>query len=302
MLRIALLVTLLFASLIPTVIYAQDDATKPPIPWILSQQNDNGGWSDGFTEGSGAGITVDVLIALWAAGVDLTHLDPSPLDYLKNYANLNANLLSPGLAAKLTLAAVLYDQDPTSFSSLNLLDIMTQHPSEVGQYSQTIFEHCLILVALHAAQEPIPSSAVQFIEDNAQDDGGWGFASDSPSDTNTTAVCLQALIGVGYTGGAVDNGLAYLRSLQNPDGGWMFTKPSEFTSESDAASTAMVIMTLTAAREDLNTWNNPQTALLDFQTENGAFDFGAGVSPDYRLWATTQAIPALAGVTWLDIK
>jgi hypothetical protein len=46
-----------------------------------------------------------------------------------------------------------------------------------------------------------------------QADGGWG-------DPMTTAVCVRALLAGGGNGAAVQRGLAYLASLQQPQGSW----------------------------------------------------------------------------------
>ncbi|RMI26246.1 hypothetical protein EBN88_29860, partial [Streptomyces triticirhizae] len=85
------------------------------------------------------------------------------------------------------------------------------------------------------------------------------------SDSNATALAVQALAAVGGQQDAVDAGVAWLTGVQNEDGGWGFNPGSP----SDANSTAVVIGALAATgtdpaevrRED----NSPYSALGDLQ-------------------------------------
>ncbi|MGW1432773.1 prenyltransferase/squalene oxidase repeat-containing protein [Streptomyces sp. NPDC002431] len=56
-------------------------------------------------------------------------------------------------------------------------------------------------------------------------------------DTNATAAATQALVEVGGHGDIVDNGVRWLKSVQNKDGGWGYTAGAP----SDANSTSLVI-------------------------------------------------------------
>lgn len=276
---------------------AQTDALPAARNWLLAQQNENGSWSDGFTQRGGGGITAEAVIALWAAGVDVKSLEPSPTAYLKNFTNQNATTLRPALAAKLTLAAVLLDEEIARFSGVNLIEVMVSETSPEGMMGSSTFEHCLITLALIAAEQPVPTQAVSFIQQNANPDGGWGFAPADASDTNTTALCLQALMAAEDAGESLDQALAYLREQQNSDGGWAFQKPSNFSTASEPYSTSWVVMALNAADQNLAEWGDPLGWLREFQTEDGAFQYHLA-DP---IWATVQALPALAGVSLLDI-
>lgn len=262
-----------------------------PIPrareWIISQQNENGGWSDGLSERSGPGITVDALIAL-------QNTDPASAEYLHDFANQNATVLHPTLAAKLTMAAVILGEDPRDFAGVDLVETMLTTDS--AQFSDSIFEHCLVMIAAYHAGVDMPSDALTFL-DNEQDEGGWGFFVDAPPDSNTTAMCIQAKIAQGETD--VTGALDFLRDMQNDDAGWTFQKPSDFSTATDAYSTALVIMALHAAGENLADWGHPEERLLEFQRSDGAF--GAEDDP-LPLFATTAAIPALTNRSLLDIR
>ena len=258
--------------------------------WIISQQNANGGWSDGLSERSGPGITVDVLIGLIAAERDFA----SPADYLHDFTNQNATLLRPALAAKLAIAAVVLGEDARDFAGVDLVEVMLDTDSD--QFGDSIFEHCLIMIAAYHAVVDLPASAITFVDDQQDTSGGWGFASDVTPDSNTTAICIQAQIAGGRTN--LDAALDFLRAIQNDDAGWTFQKPSDFGTESDAYSTAVVIMALNAAEQNLADWNHPEERLREFQTAEGAFANPDDILP---LLATSAALPALTGRSLLDV-
>ncbi len=119
------------------------------------------------------------------------------------------------------------------------------------------------------------------------------------SDTNTTGLCLQALA-LTDSADAVEAGLAYLQAIQNEDGGWPYQSPSDFGTDSDTNSTALVVQALVANEQDLAEWNNPQDWLLSMQNESGSFSFQEAMPGD-NVVATVAVIPALVGVplnTW----
>lgn len=65
----------------------------------------------------------------------------------------------------------------------------------------------------------------------------------TPGDTNATAAAVQALSAVGREDGAVREALAWLRSVQNDDGGWGYNPGSP----SDANSVSVVVGAYAAA-------------------------------------------------------
>ncbi len=261
------------------------------VTWIYSQQQADGGWLDSFDpRRSSPGITVDAVIALWAANENF-NADAS-IGVLKDYAALNRSTLSVGLAAKLVLVAVLTQHDPSDFEGVNLVDVLHHE-------SATTYETCLALVAFYVADLKPPEVMLSRLPESANEDGGWGFTAESSSDTNTTAICIQASAAYGLD---IAPALSYLKTVQNEDGGWPFEKPSHFSMDSDAFSTAQVIMALHAADEDLAAWQNPQNTLLQFQREDGAFNLTLAGTDDQQMLATVQAIPALSEVSLLDLK
>jgi prenyltransferase beta subunit len=148
--------------------------------------------------------------------------------------------------------------------------------------------------------ETIPSGAVDQLKSTINVDGGWGWVAGS-SDTNGTALALQALVAAGESLSATEviSGLAYLDAAQNSDGGFPYDPASLTTTESDANSTAYVVQALMATSQDpfTGTWlisdTHPISYLLSLQLANGSFEWQAGSGTNQL--ATQQAIPALLG-------
>jgi len=158
-----------------------------------------------------------------------------------------------------------------------------------------------------ALSQSVPPKAVDYLKSIANADGGWSWGPGN-SDTNGTALAIQALIAAGepVTSSAVISGLHFLQSAQNPDGGFPYDPASPWGTASDANSTAYVIQALHAVGKtglqgtgSFGTGSfiiNPTTALsylLSLQLPDGSFEWQKGFGSS--LFASQQAVPALLG-------
>ncbi|MDX3540727.1 terpene cyclase/mutase family protein, partial [Streptomyces sp. MB09-01] len=89
-------------------------------------------------------------------------------------------------------------------------------------------------------------------------------------DSNATAAAVQALTALGGHGDGVKKAVAWLKSVQNEDGGWSSNPGGAMDGGTDANSTAIVISALTAAGEKpaeakSKAGKTPYEALLSFQ-------------------------------------
>lgn len=291
---------LLLAVALIAPVFAQDD-TDPALKaldYLDSVQNADGGFPTGYAPESDLSTTADVIVAFVAAGEDPNAvLSPdmaNPYYFLGQQVEADT-VTAAGQIAKIATAVVAGGKDVTAFGGHNLVDDLLALQDESGVFGTGAFEHCLSLIALENAGVELPEGAVEVAVSAQAEEGGWGFAADQAPDTNTTALCVQALALTGQAD-AVDAALAYFESIQNEDGGWPYQNPSDYGTDSDANSTALVIQALLAAGEDLAGWNNPQEWLLSLQNEDGAFGYQTAV-PDSNILATVGAIPALEGVT-----
>lgn len=157
------------------------------------------------------------------------------------------------------------------------------------------------ILGTKAVSETVPAKAIEYLKGLAQSNGGWEWGPGWGTDTNSTALALQALLAVGEpkTSGIITQGLAYLRSAQNADGGFPYDPASPYGTASDANSTAYVIQGLRATGEDPTSaaWskgaNTPVSFLLSLQLPDGSFEWQKGNGANQL--ATQQAVPALLG-------
>jgi len=272
--------------------------------WLKDQQQTDGGFSNGFAPESDIGATSDAILALLFAGEDPTVLkdgDKSPFDFLEVRVGAG-EVQGAGVAAKVVLALNAAKLDPRSFAAQDLVEaLLKDFDASTGLFGFGPFDSALAISALMAVDADLPEGAVEGMLATRLEDGSFSFSAEPgqiTGDSNTTALAVQALIAAGFED-EIGPSLDYFRSTQNEDGGWTYQKPSEFGEETDANSTALVIQALNAAGENLVEWGDPMTALASLQLENGAFGFSA-TFPDANILATIQAIPTLAGGTYVE--
>jgi hypothetical protein len=180
------------------------------------------------------------------------------------------------------------------------------HPSAYysvtsGIYAEGAGPQAWAILGTIAVSETVPAEAVQYLKGLTQPNGGWEWGPGWGTDTNATALALQALIAFGEpaTSAVITQGVAYLKTAQNADGGFPYDPVSPWGTDSDANSTAYVLQALRAAGEDPvgPSWskgvNNPVTFLLTMQLADGSFEWKAGNGSNQL--ATQQAGVALLG-------
>ncbi len=310
--RSFLTVGAILALLLPAALPARAGSpVEMGLDYLAAQQQPDGGFTNGFSEGSDLNTTCDVVLAIAAAGQDpsawLSTDGYSPLDYLA--AQVAAGSAdSVGRQAKIALAWLAVGLDPSAVGGHDLLaELEDAYDEGSGSYDSTLFDQALAMLALFNAGRPVPEGAAQYLLDNQTADGAWAlFGGTAPEtgDTNTTALVIQALL---VTGHKDDIGTAfdYLHRVQNGDGGFPYQSPSEYGTDTDANSTAYVLQALVAAEEPLVNWTpagvDPIGALEALHDPvSGGFFWQAAV-PFPNVLATAQAIPALQGYTFVHL-
>lgn len=268
------------------------DAANNALAWLRTQQLPDGAFP-GFSGEPDPSSTADAVYAFAAAGVDPSSVGANPVSYLIDVAQGTAG--NPGAAAKLLLALYAADLQPDAAEPVDLVgEIAAGYDSATGFYGQGLYNHTLAVLALAAYQLPIEPDALALFETTQIEDGSWGFTGEplpDNGDSNTTATVVQALAATGDAAGLIDAGVAYLLSLQTPDGGFPYNAAEPIP---DANSTALVIQALVAAGVDPTSLpnGNALAALTTFQKESGVFYWRADSDAD-NMFATTQAVPAL---------
>ena len=286
-------------------------AARRALQWLRGQQGNDGGFGN-------LDLTSRAILAIAAAGEEpstwASATGLSPLDRLESQVN---DLDTAGKAGRMIKAVAASSGNPYYFGGRNLIDVLSSfYDPSTGCYDAAgnIWEHALAMMGLEAVWETVPADAVAWLKAQQNADGGWGWAAGSDSDTNSTSLCLQALVGAGEPPDSttIANALAYLEGQQNTDGGFPWVKPSPWGSDSDSNSTSVVIQGLLAAGENpagitwtqtltesnaiTMTWHTPYDNLFGFQTPTGAFEWQTGTGDD--LLSTVQVIPALMGVSF----
>lgn len=269
------------------------------VTWLTAQQRADGGFA-GFTGESDPGITVDAVLALASVGIDPGSVrqvgGTSAIAYLESVAARYSE--KPGGAAKLILAAVASGRDPRAFGGLDLVDrLQRAYDDASGLYDQQLFSNAYALLALAAAGVPLPERAVQAVLERQATDGSWawdGSTQPGAGDSNTTALVIQALAAAGLRDHPqVRQALGYLRSVQAADGSFAYQPADQLVG--DANSSALAVQALLAAGEEPQSpsWRYALDALARFANPSGALRWRDD-TPDDNLFATVQAIPALA--------
>jgi hypothetical protein len=263
------------------------------------------------------GIGVDRLPGLWAA-VEAdreTVVAPGGTD-------------EPGRLARVVLLATLLGEDPGAVGGgpgadavARLSATLRTSGPDIGLFGagdalyDGAFRQGLAMAALAAAGASIPQASIDWLLTQQCADGSWGGAradlaapcafdpdTFSGPDTNNTALALIGLAAAGWPrvpGGAQEQGLGWLASAQEADGGWGY-RPGDGTDPNSTALVRRALATLDATTAD--GIEDSTRALLSFQvgcgepaTERGGFasPFSAGLSD---LIATVDAVPGVAGL------
>jgi squalene cyclase len=161
--------------------------------------------------------------------------------------------------------------------------------------------HSWAILGTLALSETVPAEALQNLRDQVQPNGGWEWSPGWGADTNSTSLAIQALIAAGEspTSTLILNGLDFLKTAQNDDGGFTYDPNSAYGTDSDTNSTAYGLQAIRSAGQDpiTGTWvissTNPISYLLGMQLPDGSFEWQPGFGSNGL--ATQQAIPALLG-------
>jgi Prenyltransferase and squalene oxidase repeat len=144
------------------------------------------------------------------------------------------------------------------------------------------------LLALAAAGRPLPQATIRFLLEHQSRSGGWSWAVGVRPDSNDTSAVIEALRAAKVSGRPIRRGLAFLRRLQNRDGGFALVDRRG----SDAQSTAWAIQAFVAAGRKPGRAGYQYLARLRRSDGSYRYDARYAVTP---VWVTAQVLPALAG-------
>lgn len=269
------------------------------LTWLETQQQADGSFG-------APGNTAEVLMALGANRMDATHWHQSngatALSAMQRQGLTLANTTAG--SGKLALALTSHE----TCWPITAMPPMDYYSTTTGAFDTGAAPHSLAMLGTAALSQTIPPSATTYLLNLQQPNGGWEWGVGWGTDTNSTALALQALIAAGKspTSTAVISGLNYLKQAQNSDGGFPYDPASPYGTDSDTNSTAYAVQALLAVGEDPldGTWatngttgtlmisgTNPIAFLLSMQLTDGSFEWQKGQGANQM--ATQQAATAL---------
>ena len=272
--------------------------------WLALQQNAVTGGYGSTVEGS-MSSSVESLLAIGANDHKAYEWSRFPESTpLLQYVWSRSSFYAKKVAESGKLAAGLVASDGLCYPPITP-DPMDFYDPLSGAYSEHSGFQAWGMLGTLALSDTLQPEAIDYLKSLVKSDGGWEWNTVNPplgSDTNTTSLAIQTLIAAGEppTSTIILNGLDYLKSAQQDDGGFLNSPDPDspwYSEHSDTNSTAYTIQAIYAAGQDpiTGTWvisgTNPIEFMLDLQLVNGSFEWmkGQGVN----MLATQQAIPAL---------
>jgi len=259
-------------------------SVEKSITYFHDLQNEDGGFPAKKGRESNVSLTCWVIMALEAAGEDVTGLrwtkSFNPVDYIRNTkvdkkdTNTYAKLL-------LTLTAA-GEREGTLYSTAKYKLIFRQQEEgnfcapELGELSM-VNAHMWSVLALLSTESYLSEkeAAKQWLIDAQNEDGGFSWLLENESDTDDTAIAIMTLtlMGEGKETKTIQRAMEFIRARQTSTGG--FNSSDSMGSSANAASDAWAIQAMYAMGEDPNELimdgNNPFTHLLSLQDDQGFF-------------------------------
>ena len=288
---VALLV-LLFGAAPPR---AEASEVSRATAWLVSAQNEDGGFGASPGGDSGAEMTTWAMLGLAAAGrnpLDVSRGGRSPVHFLRGSLD---ELRSPGDLARTILALEATGADPRDFGGANLVSRLlgerrgngSYGPKDVGWPNSTAFA---VLALRAAGANGGVGPSLDWLRRVQNDDGGWGDVPGSPSTADGTGAVLQAL---SPDSKAAQRGLSHLRRAQRPGGGF----PLGGNGAVNSQSTAWAIQGILAAGGDPASFRRASASALDYlsarQASDGHYRYSKS-SDQTPVWVTGQALMAAA--------
>lgn len=256
-----------------------EEAVASSVDYLLSCQNDDGGFGARPESESDIKDTSLAVIALASAGKNPSALamnGSTPLDYLldrqeelDNMSNVEAQV------GRYVVALISAGLDPKEINGKNYVQILKGffHPGgEIGaeNYIWDDAWAVLALAACNESQSEEVKCALDHLKCLQTDKGGWAWnGGPNGEDPDTTSIILCALMSGGEDAAsdAVQKGLHYISSEQNADGGFS-------SLGSNAATDGWAILAIRAAGQNPEEWKvgsaDPIQHLLSLQNEDGS--------------------------------
>jgi energy-coupling factor transport system substrate-specific component len=283
----SLLVALAVATALPSS--AQAAGASKAAGWLITEQNDDGGWGSSPEGDSSSSITAWAALGVEAVGrnpLDLVRSGHTPIDYLRAHAS---DLSSSGDFARTILALQGAGVDSRSFGGRNLVEALLKRRRSNGSYEGWPGSTAFAVMALRAAGAGgSVGASISWLSKVQNDDGGWGDTPGSPSTAEGTAAVMEAM----PDSKPAQQGLRFLKKVQRPNGGFAVG-----SGPVNAQATAWAVQGLLAVGADpasiRDGGNSPLDYLAARQADDGHYSYSSS-SDQTPIWVTGQVLPAVA--------
>lgn len=298
---------------------ASDEIVEYAASWLAGELSADGTVTGSFPDGAGGAIdftdwgrSLDSALALLAAGSEdavlgrtLTSVESASAvaEYTQGAPGDRPDAAYVGATAKLALVVELTGGDATDVAGVDLLaqlrslersDLRFEDLSDFGDFAN-VFGHAFAVLALDTAGSS-PGGYVDALLDTQCEDGSFPVVYPTPGTrcatggVDATGLVLQALAAVDLTEDPdALRAVAWLLGQQQSDG--------SFPGEAPVNSTGYAVL-------GLNAFSAPTGEavpyLINQRNSDGGLSRGAGELDVSDLFATAQALPALAGTTFQD--
>jgi energy-coupling factor transport system substrate-specific component len=257
--------------------------------WLVRVQNADGGF------GAAPGQSSSQLFSGWS-GLGLAAAGRNPRDVrrgggrsLTAYVKRSAGALRDiGEVERTVLLLEAAGLSSRRFGGRDLIAAIRARRRGDGSIAGYVSYSAFGVLALRAAGVPAPKATVSWLVSAQNDDGGFGVAPSSASDSDMTGATLQALVAVRRGGGASARRAAgWLRANQNDDGGF-----GQFRGRSsNAQSTSYAVQGLVAAGAAGAAVTRALVYLGGLQRRDGSVAYSSS-SRQTPVWVTAQALMA----------
>ncbi len=284
------LLALAFLSALPTHARAATGA-EGAASWLVSVQNEDGGWGSSDGSASSASITGWVMLGLEAAGrnpLDVSRAGKTPVDYLRAKAG---EIESSGDYARTILALQGAGVDAHAFGGRNLVSALVKRRGGNGSWEGWPGTTAYAILALRASGDGGGlEKSLSWLAEVQNSDGGWGDERGKPSTPDDTGAVIQAMRNSKIS----QKGLAFLRASQLSSGGFALGTSGSANSQSTAWATQGMIAVGTDPSSVNRNGKSPEDYLAARQDSDGHFRYSSS-SDQTPVWVTGQVLPAVAG-------
>ena len=211
-LLVILLLSISTLFLFSSTTWANPVEISSGLDWLEANQQPDGFWADTQVTDLHASSEVLTVLALFSSESASTRTG-------KNWLSTQ-ELLSTDSLARYILAT----EDISPIDELLNMQSLSGGWGGSADFQENNLDTCLALLALNVTNDSSAldlNSALAFLVQNQNEDGGWGFLPEDGSNLYITAlvdITLQKFPQVATLAEAVDNATTYLFGLQNTDG------------------------------------------------------------------------------------